>query len=179
MVYPERVETPRLVGERIDSRHFDEICLLHRDPRVMAMLSADGQPVPDQMTRAGLERHMGHWERHGFGFWVFRAKEDGRFVGRGGLGQYEVEGEEMAGLSYAVVWAEWGRGYATEMARASVEAGFEGLGLEWVGSWTLGKNEASKRVMEKLGFRYEKPIEFAGLPHLFFRLRKEWYKKTL
>lgn len=179
MPYPEEVETPRLRGERIDSRHFDEICQLHRDPLVAALLTAGGRPVADQVTRERLERHTGHWERHGYGFWVFRAKDGGRFIGRGGLGHYEVEGEEMAGLSYAVVSGEWGRGYATEIARAGVEAGFEGLGLEWIGSWTLEKNEASKRVMEKVGFRYERAIEFAELPHLFFRLRKAWYKRPL
>jgi ribosomal-protein-alanine N-acetyltransferase len=179
MPYPEQLETARLRAERIDSGHFDEICLLHRDPLVMATLTADGQPVADEVTRVGLERHTGHWELHGYGFWVFRAKEDGRFIGRGGLGQYEVDGEEMAGLSYAVVSGEWGRGYATEMGRASVEVGFDGLGREWIGSWTLAGNEASRRVMEKLGFRYEKEIEFAGLAHLFFRLRKAWYKGSL
>lgn len=179
MKYPERVETARLVGERIDWEHFDEICLLNRDPRVTATLTVDGLPMADAVTREGLERHVGHWERHGFGFWVFRMRDDGRFAGRGGLGSYELEGEEVVGLSYAVVPAEWGQGLATEMARASVEAGFAGLQREWIGSWTLEQNAASVRVMEKLGFRYEKKIVFSGLEHVYFRLEEAWYKKTL
>ncbi len=39
-----------------------------------------------------------------------------------------------------------------------------------IGSWTLPVNLASQRVMEKLGFRYERDCEFAGLLHRFYRL---------
>ena len=44
-----------------------------------------------------------------------------------------------------------------------------------IGSWTLPTNLASQRVMEKLGFRYERDFEFAGLRHRFYRLvAGEW-----
>jgi ribosomal-protein-alanine N-acetyltransferase len=69
----------------------------------------------------------------------------------------------------------WNRGFATEIAQVSLDVGFERLGLAEIGSWTLPINLVSQRVMEKLGFRYERDFEFAGLPHRFYRLvAAEW-----
>jgi len=62
------------------------------------------------------------------------------------------------------------RGFATEIAAASVDVGFGHLGFRDIVSWTLPTNLASRRVMEKLGFRHERDFEFAGLPHRFYRL---------
>ena len=81
----------------------------------------------------------------------------------------------VVGLAYAVLSDYWNQGFATEMAEASLRFGFERLGLSEIGSWTLPINLASQRVMEKLAFRYEKDIEFADLPHRFYRLVKnDW-----
>jgi [ribosomal protein S5]-alanine N-acetyltransferase len=44
------------------------------------------------------------------------------------------------------------------------------VGFPAIGSWTLSVNLASQRVMEKLGFRYERDFDFAGLGHRFYRL---------
>jgi RimJ/RimL family protein N-acetyltransferase len=69
----------------------------------------------------------------------------------------------------------WNRGFATEMSRAILEVGFGQLSFSEICSWTLPGNLASQRVMEKLGFRYERDFEFAGRLHRFYRLVKgEW-----
>ena len=62
-----------------------------------------------------------------------------------------------------------------EMAQAGLEVGFGHLGFPEIGSWTLPVNMASQRVMEKLGFRYERDFEFAGLGHrLYWLAAGEW-----
>ena len=104
------------------------------------------------------------------GFWVFHRKSDDEFIGRGGLKVYEIDGNEVIGLAYAVMSGFWNRGFATEVAAASLDVGFGQLGFSEIGSWTLPVNRASQRVMEKLGFEYERDFEFAGLPHRFYRL---------
>ena len=58
------------------------------------------------------------------------------------------------------------------MARASLDIGFERLGFSEICLWTLPTNQVSQRVIEKLGFRYERNFEFAGLVHRFYRLAK-------
>jgi len=64
----------------------------------------------------------------------------------------------------------WGQGLATELGAASVAHAFGPLGLAEVVSFTLIENRASRRVMEKLGFAYEGETEYAGLPHVLYRL---------
>jgi [ribosomal protein S5]-alanine N-acetyltransferase len=167
--------TPRLLGEAIAPAHFADIDRLHTDPKVMKTLSADGKPLAEEKTREHIRQAAEHWKQHGFGFWVFRRLSDGQFIGRGGLKIYLIDGNDVLGLAYAVMSEHWNQGYATEMARASLEVGFTRLGFTEIASWTLPINVVSQRVMEKLGFHYERDCEFAGLPHRFYRMSAaEW-----
>jgi RimJ/RimL family protein N-acetyltransferase len=63
----------------------------------------------------------------------------------------------------------WGQGLATELGAASIEIAFGPLGLVDVVSFTLPGNVASRRVMEKLGFAFERETIYAGLPHVLYR----------
>lgn len=65
------------------------------------------------------------------------------------------------------------------MADASLRVGFQQLGFPEIGSWTLPINTASQRIMEKLGFRYERDFEFAGLRHRFYRLVAADWRATI
>jgi RimJ/RimL family protein N-acetyltransferase len=58
------------------------------------------------------------------------------------------------------------------MAREAVRVAFDVLELEDVVSYTTDANAASRAVMEKLGMRYERDIEHAGLPHVLYRLER-------
>jgi ribosomal-protein-alanine N-acetyltransferase len=93
-------------------------------------------------------------------------------VGRGGLlltlvgGSYEVE------VGWAIVPERWGQGLATELALAAVEVAFGDLGLQELVAFALPTNLASRRVMEKAGFAFEREIEYAGLPHVLYRMTR-------
>ena len=175
MASSETFRTDRLVAAPLRPEDFADLRRLHGDPRVMATLSADGQPLPEEETRRALQRHLDHWERHGFGLWAFRDPADGRFVGYCGLKHTEVDGNDEVELAYAVAADEWGKGLATEMAAVALRVGFERLGLPAVVCFTLTTNRASQRVMEKAGFAYEREIVHAGLPHVLYRLTAgEW-----
>ena len=65
----------------------------------------------------------------------------------------------------------WNEGLATELGAASLAVAFGPLGLADVVSFTLPDNRASRRVMEKLGFAFERDTIHAGLPHVLYRLR--------
>ena len=167
--------TSRLLAEAITPSHFADIHRLHSDPQMMATLSADGKPLSEEATRESIRQAVDHWQRQDFGFWVFRHRSNGQLIGRGGLKIYQIDGKDVVGLAYAVVSEHWNQGFATEMAQASLEIGFGQLGLAEICSWTLPVNVPSQRVMEKLGFRYERDFEFAGLVHRFYRLvAEEW-----
>ena len=171
----EHFTTPRMVAERITAGDFEHVRRLHLQPEVMKTLTVDGETLPDEATREELEQDVAHWQQHGFGLWIFRDKKDGQFLGRGGLKSYQVNDKDVVGLGYAVMLDHWNRGLATEMARASLTMGFERLGFPEVGCWALPVNFASLRVMEKVGFRYQEDLAFAGLLYRYYRLTAaEW-----
>ncbi len=163
----DEVRTRRLEGKRLRPDHFELLCALYQDPRVMATLG--GLRSPGE-TREILEKGLQHWERYGFGFWIFRDRTSGVFVGRGGLRRVNLEGVTETEVAYALSANHWGRGLATEMAEVSVEIAFRRLNLTDVVSFTLPTNRASRRVMDKVGFRYERNIVHVDLPHVLYRL---------
>src|SRR5262245_24206986 len=99
---------------------------MHSDPRVMATL---GGVRTLEQTREYLRESAEHWERFGFGLWLFREIASGRFAGRGGLRHVEVDGESGVELAYSLAAELWRRGLATEMAREIVAVAFAEIEL--------------------------------------------------
>ena len=81
-------------------------------------------------------------------------KEDGRVIGTAGLQPLEDSGEIEVG--YSMIKEFWGRGIGTEAARGWLEYGFNVAGLERIVAVAMVGNAASRRIMEKLGMRFEK-----------------------
>jgi [ribosomal protein S5]-alanine N-acetyltransferase len=164
----DKLFTLRMTAERLRPEHEDALLSLLGDPRVGATLGG----VQDRAeVRDGLARHVAHWDREGFGYWLFRDRRTGEVAGRGGLERKPVAGREEVEVGWTVAPERWGQGLATEMGHLAVHVAFDHLGLEEVVAYTLKVNAASERVMHKLGFRYERDIEYAGLPHVLYRLR--------
>jgi RimJ/RimL family protein N-acetyltransferase len=161
------VESPRLFGAPPVDADLDFLAGLLGDERVGRTLGG----VRDRMQAAEILRmHQGHWAREGFGYWIWRERSTGEPVGRGGPQRTMVEDEQVYELGWTVAAEHWGRGYATEIGRASVEAAAR-LGLEPVVAYTMPDNTASRRVMEKLGMSYERTfIHGQWGPHVLYRL---------
>ena len=128
----------------------------------------------DAEVDAILERDVDHWERHGYGHWAWRAldPEAGGFVGRGGLRTLPLLGRVETEVGYALLPTWWRRGLATEIAAASVRHAFEEVGLTSLVSFTQPTNVGSRRVMEAVGFVYDRDFTHAGLPHVLYRLAR-------
>jgi len=167
ILYPTELRTRRLVCRRVHECDLEPFVLMHSDPAVMATLG--GARTPEE-TRAFLARLLDHWGQHRFGLWTLTHPEDGGFMGRGGLLRVEVEGREEVELAYAFRQHWWGQGLATELAVASVATAFECLRLPSLVCMTLPTNAASRRVMEKAGFLYQRDVVHRGLPHVLYRL---------
>jgi RimJ/RimL family protein N-acetyltransferase len=160
--------TPRLLLQRITLRDLPAIERMQADAQTMATLGG----VRDAATsRRMLEDWIAHWDAHGFGLWLARDAATGEFAGRGGLEHTVVGGRPEIEVAYGFLPAFWGRGLATELADASVRAGFEELDLADLVCFTLTTNRASQRVMEKAGFAFEREVEHAGFLHRLCRLR--------
>ena len=165
----ETFTTDRLVATRIGPADFDELSRLHHDPRVMATL---GGIRSDDTTREFIREKVEHWERYGFGMWMYHDRETGAFVGRGALQHIEVGGNAEVEVGYTVAAEHQGQGYATEMARAMVDLAFDMLGFTELVSFTLPSNIGSRRIMEKCGFTFERNVHHAGEEQVLYRLRR-------
>jgi RimJ/RimL family protein N-acetyltransferase len=167
----ERVETDRLILERLAPEHAEEQLRLLLDPRVSVTLWPRSQHPTEADVLHSLSAKLDHWDRHGFGIWLLRDRGTGEMVGRGGLQYTFTAGLNDVEAGWAVVPERWGQGLATELAQACVEVAFGPLGLLEIVAFTTPDNVASRRVMEKAGFAYERDIVHAGLPHVLYRHR--------
>jgi ribosomal-protein-alanine N-acetyltransferase len=169
----ERIETERMIGERLRPGDGKLLASILTDPRVARTLFPAGPPGVDSV-HAILGRHVEHWDRRGFGLWLLRDAVSGRLVGRGGLLSQTILGRDEVEAGWAIVPERWGEGLATELALASITVAWDRLGLDELISFTIVDNVASRRVMEKAGFAYERDFEHVGHPHALYRLRRAW-----
>lgn len=146
------LETERLLLRRCTEDDVDDLFALDNDPAVMRFLNG-GTPTPrDTILRDFLPLILGYYERFvGYGFWVAIEQATGTFLGWFSLRPQQDTHPDVVGLGYRLHRAAWGRGYATEGARALIDHGFSVLGIERVYATTYQDNYASRRVMEKMG----------------------------
>jgi [ribosomal protein S5]-alanine N-acetyltransferase len=83
--------TERLLAERLRGEHIEEIRRMHRDPEIMTTL---GGLRSDEETERYLSDNLDHWDRYGYGIWLFTGATNGRFVGRAGLRNTRVGGDD-------------------------------------------------------------------------------------
>jgi RimJ/RimL family protein N-acetyltransferase len=168
----ERVQTARMICERLRPEHAPELCELLLDPRVARTLWPTVEPPTAQDVTDSLSARIEHWDRYGFGLWFVRDRATGQMVGRGGLQHTYASGPDEVEAGWAIVPERWGEGLATELAVTCVEVAFGALGLSEIVALAQPGNLASRRVMEKAGFEIEREIIYAQLPHLLHRRRR-------
>jgi ribosomal-protein-alanine N-acetyltransferase len=171
--FPEHLTTRRLTLRRMRRADYPDYLAMNQDPRVMATL---GGLQPEKELARRHQFNLDHWDKHGFGWWSAYVGSNGRYAGRGGLRRIVLEGRDEMELGYGFVPDFWGQGIATEFALATVQVGFDVLDLAEMVCFTLPTNKASRRVMEKVGFVYERDGTWADLPHVFFRLTKTMWE---
>ena len=140
------LETERLLFRDQTLDDLEPFCAMEADPEVRRWVG--GAP----RTREAAERKFREVYlppvRNRMGMWATILKEEERYIGYCGV--YPNFGE--AALGYHLARPYWRRGLATEAARAFVAFGFRQLGLSRIVSAVEVGNDASKRILEKLGF---------------------------
>ena len=177
------LRTPRLLLRPWRDSDADAFAAMFDDAAVMEFL------MP-QTDRAAIDAIVGrvraHFDRHGFGWWAAELQETGAFIGFIGLSHipFEAHFTPAVEVGWRLASAYWGRGYATEGARASLEAAFTQLGLSEIVSITVPANTRSRRVMERIGMTRDPADDFdhprlaEGHPlrrHVLYRIgRAQW-----
>jgi RimJ/RimL family protein N-acetyltransferase len=144
-----------MILRRFTGADLDNLFELDSDPEVMRFLT-NGKPTPYEEIRDGvLPRVLAEYERSPrHGRWAAIERRTGRFLGWFSLTLPDHGDLDEANLGYRLRRESWGRGLATEGARALVRAAFMTLRLRRVFATTMAVNHASRRVMEKAGMRY-------------------------
>ncbi len=141
-------------------------------PEVARWLPPAHDADPLAAAHATIERFAAAWRDEGYSPWgVFR---EGRLIGHAGL-NYVPEFDATE-----VLWAlhpdAWGKGYATEAARAALGFGFGTVGLDLIFAITMETNTASQAVMERIGLSYKKRVEYKGFKDIvWFDVDRETY----
>jgi RimJ/RimL family protein N-acetyltransferase len=151
------LETPRLVLRRWRSDDLDWFAAVNAQPEVMRYIH-DGRTLDRAATAERLALYQQHWEENGFGLYAVQVKETGEPAGFTGLAVPAFLPEIMPAveIGWRLGRAHWGRGLATEAARAVVAHARTGLGLRRLVSIHVVGNEASARIMVKLGMSLER-----------------------
>ena len=156
---PVSQQTERLLLRRPTQADLEFLADLFSRPELVAH-RPDPTPDTPQQSAARLARDIDHWDRHGFGRWAVEVNE--KLIGFGGVTlSSDFDG---LNLSYHLHPETWGHGYATELGRGSLRAAFGPLRADRVIALARPANPASRRVLEKCGFVFEREIMLHGAP---------------
>jgi len=151
----QEIETARLYLRQFTPNDLENLYRIYSDSEVMKYLN-EGLRNREE-TAADLSQIIAHWEEHAFGLWAVVNKENNQLIGDGGLRFLGKTPEVEVG--YVLAKAYWGKGLASEGAAASLKYGFEVLKLEKIVAAANTENRSSRRVMEKVGMRYQHNLE--------------------
>lgn len=146
------LETERLILRRFAAYDVDNLVALDSDPEVMRFINGGVPTSREVVQHRILPGFLRSYARcPGFGAWAAIERASGDFIGWLSLRPAEGGTPDNVALGYRLRRAAWGKGYATEGARAVIRKAFAELGVRRVFATTYEHNLASRRVMEKAG----------------------------
>ncbi len=140
------LRTPNLTLRAFRAGDLDAFAALNADPLFRRYLGG-GTLLSRSETWAIMETALGQWALRGYGMFV--VESEGVFLGRVGI-LHPADWPEPE-LAWGIAPAAWGRGLATEAARAVRAWGLERFRFPRLVSFILSENQASARVAQKLG----------------------------
>jgi RimJ/RimL family protein N-acetyltransferase len=174
------LRTPRLILRRWRPSDRAPFAAMNADPAVMAhfpstLTTAESDALADAIESAHAAR--------GFGLWALEMPGVVPFAGFVGLSvpSFTAPFTPCVEIGWRLAPAQWGRGYATEAARAVLVHAWDGVGLDQVVSFTTAGNTRSRAVMERIGMGYDPADDFdhprlaAGHPlrrHVLYRVAR-------
>lgn len=183
---PQIITTERLILRRWREEDLVPFAKMNADPRVMECFAATlSKEQSDQM----VEKIQTKMQEKGWGLWAVSVPDVADFIGLIGLHIVDktildAPFTPATEIAWRLAYDYWGKGYATEGAKACLQFAFEALNLEEIVSFTTVGNKRSRAVMEKIGMHHDFKDDFdhpklaEGHPlrkHVLYRLKaSEW-----
>jgi RimJ/RimL family protein N-acetyltransferase len=162
------LETERLVLRRLSSNDAEFILELLNQPSFLRYIGDKGVRTTEDAARYIQTGPIASYERFGFGLYLVELKETGVPIGMCGLLKRDMLPDADVGFAFLPDY--WSQGYAFEAASGVMSYGREVLGLQRIVAITSLDNDASIRLLEKIGLKFEgliKPSEEMGEVRLF------------
>jgi [ribosomal protein S5]-alanine N-acetyltransferase len=165
-----RIETTRLELRPLTADDVDDIHRLWIHPEVRKYLW-DDEVISREHAASVVEESTALFQGRGFGVWGMFARGAETLVGY--CGYWFFHDPPQLQLLYGVAPTDWGKGLATEAARAMIRYGFEGLSFDRIIASADAPNPASLRVMEKAGMSFDKRVFINGLDTVYYMVSRE------
>jgi RimJ/RimL family protein N-acetyltransferase len=163
------LETARLRLREFTPADADALEAVLGDPMAMRYYPA---PFDRKGVEEWIERNLDRYQNEGYGLWAMLLRDTNQLIGDCGCYSRDVDGRNDVEIGYHVRRDLWGKGYATEAARACIEYAFSKLGVDRVISLIRPENLQSIRVAEKNGLTCEKIIFWRGFDHCIYAKTK-------
>ena len=129
-----------------------------------------GGPRTREQVREILVQQATQWKEAHLCWWWWRERETGELIGMTGLNRSQVEEEAVIEIGWSLPTANHGRGFASEMAAASVAWGLGVRGLGRIVAFTMPENERSRAVMQRVGMVYVRDFTRKGFPQVLYEI---------
>ena len=165
------IESKRLILREFNFSDSENFYNLNSDPEV---LKYTGDKTFSSISEAeSFLRNYDDYKKNGFGRWAVISKDSNDFIGWCGL---KLNEEKLIDLGFRFFKNQWGKGYATESARVSLEHGFNNLNINEIIGRASIDNKASVRVLEKLKMNFWKNDSCKGIENsVYYKINKTQY----
>lgn len=166
------IETKRLILRELFPSDEAKMFELDSNPEVHRYVGKN--PVTDiEQSRMAIAAIRQQYADNGTGRWAVILKETNEFIGWAGLKlESNVNGHaQFYDLGYRLIQEHWGKGYATEAARAFLDYGFNRLKLYTINAWADAGNLGSRNVLEKIGFQYVNAFQHDGEDEVWYEIK--------
>ena len=169
------METARLTGRPLAKGDVPFVMKTFNDERVTALVA---ETMTEQQVRDRIDRWRRHRAKYGYATELFHDRSTNWPIGWGGLQHSTIGIGERLTIGYAVAPEFWGRGYATEIALASVAYAFGLVSVDDVRASILSTNTPSRSVAEKVGMSLECEISHGDLVEAIYVVdRQAWSRR--
>ncbi|MEL1243246.1 GNAT family N-acetyltransferase [Flavobacterium sp. DGU11] len=169
---PETFESQRLVFRELEPSDEEALFELDSDPEVHRYLGNTPVQSMDEI-RMVITMIREQYRNNGVGRMAVILKETGEFLGWAGL---KLAKDELNGnvnyydLGYRFMQKHWGKGYATESAKAFIDYGFNVMKLPKINAYADAGNKGSHAVLEKAGLKYIETFDDEGVPSVWYEM---------
>jgi ribosomal-protein-alanine N-acetyltransferase len=163
------IHTPRTILRQLSLEDAEDFYALNLDEEVLRYTG--DKPFENVQAARDFLLHYDQYQKYGVGRLAVIEKTSDKFMGWCGFKYQPHKNEYDIGFRFFKTF--WNQGFAGETAKACLDYGFEELSLTRIVGRTMKENQASIKVLQKIGMHFKEPIDFNGQEGVLYERTKE------